>query len=162
MARSVLRVVDQAAGRYPDRCVLSGAETIRAVRLTALQWSGARWLLGVPGFATMLRVLPGRTHHAVALPVSVRVWRMWRWRNLAALSTMSAGATFAGIGLVTGVSGLVVFGLVVLVAAATYRTRAHRDYWVTCRYRPRDATIVVEPTHPRFDEQARDLYVRSL
>ena len=58
--------------------------------------------------------------------------------------------------------GLVVFGMSVLVVAGMYRTRAHHNYWVTCRFSPVDGTIVVEPTHRRFDEAARDLFVRSL
>jgi len=162
MARSALRVADQVAGRFPDRCVLSGAETIHAVRMTATQWAGPRWLLGVPGFARALGLLPRRRHHTVALPVSDRVWRMWRCRNLVGLTALTAGVTFSGIGLVTEVVGLVVFGVVVFTAAMAYRTRAHHNYWVTCRFRPAEATIVVEPTHARFDEAARDLFVRPL
>jgi hypothetical protein len=119
-------------------------------------------MLGVPGFALALRWFPGRASHAVALPVSVRVWKMWRSRNLAGLSVMTAGTTFAAIGLATEVTGLVVFGCLMLVAGTAYRTRAHHNYWVTCRFRPVDSTIVVEPTHPRFDEQARELFIRSM
>ena len=94
MARSVLRVADQVAGLFPDRCVLSGVETERAVRLTATQFGGPRWLLGVQGFATVVGCLPGHGRCPVALPVSVRVWKMWRIRNMVALSTLAAGATF--------------------------------------------------------------------
>jgi hypothetical protein len=162
MARSVLRVGDQVAGRFPDRCVLSGIETARAVRLQATEWGGPRWMLGVPGFATVVGLVPGHKRHGVALPVSDRVWRTWQYRNLVALSALMAGVTFAGIGLVTDVGGLVAFGLFVLVAAVAYRTRAHRNFWVTCRFDPAAQTILVEPTHRGFDEAARDLFVRSL
>ena len=99
MARSVLRVADQLAGIYPERCVLSGVETSRAVRLTATQWGGRRWLLGVPGFALVAGRLPGHGHCPVALPVSERIWKMWRARDLAAMSTLAAAVTFVGIGL---------------------------------------------------------------
>ena len=159
---SVLRVADQAAGRLPDRCVLSGVDTQRAVRLGALQWGGPGWVLGVPGVSTVLRLSPWRAHQTVALPVSDRVWRMWRCRDLTATMVTTAGATFAGIGLVTSVVQLFVFGSVVVVAGAAYGTRAHRNYWVTCRYVPAKQTILIEPTHHRFDEQARDLFVRPL
>lgn len=162
MARSALRVADQVAGRFPDRCVLSGTETSDAVRLTATEYAGPTWLLGVPGVAMAVRFLPGHQHHTVALPVSIRVWRMWQRRNLVALSALAAGVTVAGIGLFAGVAGLVVLGAIVLVGAAAYRTRAQHNYWVTCRFHPADKTIVVEPTHRAFDEAARDLFVRSL
>ena len=75
---------------------------------------------------------------------------------------VAAGVTFSVIGLVTGVGELVVFGAVVAVATVAYRTRAHHNYWVSCRLHPAESTIVVEPTHRRFDEAARDLFVRSL
>jgi hypothetical protein len=142
--------------------VLSGTETSSAVRLTATEWAGPTWLLGVPGFATAVRFLPGHQHHAVALPVSIHIWRMWQRRNLVALSALAAGVTFAGVGLFARVAGLVVLGAFVLVGAVAYRTRAQHDFWVTCRFRPADGTIVVEPTHRAFDEAARDLFVRSL
>jgi hypothetical protein len=162
MARSVLRVADQLAGIYPDRCVLSGVETMRAVRLSATQWGGPRWLLGVPGFAVVVGRLPGRRRCPVALPVSERIWKMWRLRDLAAMSTLTAGATFLGIGVATGTAGLAVFGLLVAIAATAYRTRAHHNFWVTCTFSPERSTIIVEPTHQRFDDDARMLFTRTV
>jgi hypothetical protein len=162
MARSVLRVADQLAGIYPERCVLSGVETTRAVRLTATQWSGARWLLGVPGFAFVAGRLRRSGHCPVALPVSERIWKMWRIRDLAAMSALTAGATFTGIGVVTGAIGLAVFGILVAIASIAYRTRAHRNFWVTCVFRPEASTVLVEPTHQRFDEDARMLFTRTV
>ena len=162
MARSVLRVADQLAGIYPERCVLSGVETRRAVRLTATQWGGRRWLLGVPGFAPVAGRMPGHGRCPVALPVSERIWKMWRARDLAAMSTLTAGATFFGIGLATGATGLAVFGLLVAIAAVAYRTRSHHDFWVTCTLRPENSTILVEPTHQRFDDEARKLFTRTV
>ena len=162
MARSVLRVADQVAGVFPDRCVLSGVETTRAVRLTATQFGGPRWLLGVLGFARAVGWLPGHERCEVALPVSVRVWKMWRVRNLGALSTLSAGVTFVAIGGATGAVALGVFGAVISIVAVAYHARANHDYWVTCSLHPSSATIVVEPTHPRFDDAARDLFTRTL
>ena len=162
MARSVLRVADQVCGVFPDRCVLSGVDTERAVRLTATHFSGPQWLLGVPGFATVVGCLPGHDRCPVALPVSVRVWKMWRFRNVAALSTLAAGITCSAIGAATGAVALAVFGVVVVIGAVAYRARANHNYWVTCSLHPSTATIVVEPTHPRFDEAARDLFIRTL
>jgi hypothetical protein len=162
MGVSVLRVADQLAGRLPDCCVLSGADTQRAVKLSAPEWRWPRWVLGVPGVMAVLRLSPWRAHQAVALPISDRVWRMWRCRDLAATTVIAAGATLAGIGLATAVTQLFVFGAVMIVTGAVYRTRAHRNYWVTCRYLPGEQTILVAPTHHRFDEQARELFVRPL
>jgi len=160
MARSVLRVADQLAGVYPECCVLSGVETNRAVRVTAASWGGPRWLLGVPGLAVVAGRLPRHQHCQVALPISERVWKMWRFRDVAAMAALAAGATFVGIGIATGTAGLAGFGALVAIAALVYRTRAHHDYWVTCTLRPEDSTIVVDPTHRRFDEAARALFVR--
>lgn len=162
MARSVLRVADQVAGIYPERCVLSGLETTRAVRLTATRWGGPRWLLGVPGFAFVAGRVPGRGRCSVALPVSERIWKMWRMRDVAAMSTLTAGATFFGIGVATGATGLAVFGLMVAIGAIAYRTRAHHNFWVTCTLRPENSTIIVEPTNARFDQDARMLFTRTV
>jgi hypothetical protein len=162
VARSVLRVADQVAGIFPDRCVLSGVETQRAVRLTATQFGGPRWLLGLPGLATVVGRLPGHDRCPVALPVSVRVWKIWRFRSVAASSTLAAGTTFGVIGAATGAVALAVFGVVVVIGAFAYRARANHNYWVTCSLHPSTATIVVEPTHPRFDDAARVLFTRTL
>jgi TctA family transporter len=155
-------VADQVAGVFPDRCVLSGIDTEQAVRLTATEFGGPRWLLGVPAFATVVGWLPGHQRCPVAVPVSLRVWKVWHARDVAALSTLAAGGTFVVIGGVTGAVGLAVFGLMVVIGAIAYRARAHRNYWFTCRLHPLDATIVIEPTHPSFDAAARDLFMRTL
>jgi hypothetical protein len=142
--------------------VLSGVHTTRAVRLTATQFGGHRWLLGVLGVARVVGLLPGHEHCTVALPVSVRVWKMWRVRNVIALSTLSVGLTCAAIGAATGVVGLALFGAVLSVVAVTYHARTNHNYWVTCTLQPSSATIVIEPTHPHFDDAARNLFTRTL
>ncbi len=162
MARSVLRVADQVAGIFPECCVLSGVVTTRAVGLTATQWGGPRWLLGVPAFAMVARRMPRHGHCAVALPITARVWKMWRFRDGAAMSALAAGVTLCAIGVATGTAALAAFGLFIVVAAVAYRTRAHRNFWVTCILHTENSTIVVEPTHPRFDEAARALFIRTL
>lgn len=105
--------------------------------------------------------LPGHERCTVALPVSVRVWKMWRTRNAVGLSMLSAGVTFVAIGGATGTVALGLFGLVMSILAVTYHARANHNYWVTCSLHPSSATIVVEPTHPRFDDAARDLFTRT-
>lgn len=162
MARSVLRVADQAAERFPDLCVLSGEATSHAARLTATQWDGPRWLLGVPGFAPVVGRLPGHERCPVALPLSVRVWRMWQRRNVAGLTIMVFGLVVAVAGAAQGSAQTVALGVLTGAAGAAYRARAVHNYWVTCRFRPSTNTIIVEPTHPRFDAAARELYVRSI
>ena len=142
--------------------MLSGVETTRAVKSTATSWRGPKWLLAVPGFATIAGRLPRHHRCVVALPISERVWKMWRSRDVASLAALSAGATFGGIGIGTGTAGLAVFGGLIMIAAIGYRARAHHNYWFTCTLNPGDSTIVVEPAHQRFDAAARELFVRTL
>ncbi len=158
MARSVLRVADQLAGIYPDCCVLSGAQTAGAVRVTATSWGGPRWLLGLPGFALVAGNLPRHEHLTIALPVSDRVWKMWRFRDVASSAILAAGIVVFGIGVVTATAGLGGFGLLIGVGAVAYRARAHHNYWFTCIVQPATSTIVVEPSHQRFDEQERAVH----
>ena len=80
-------------------------------------------------------------------------WRCRRWRRESRSSA---------IGAATGAVALAVFGVVVVIGAVAYRTRANHNYWVTCSFHPSTSTIVIEPTHPRFDSAARDLFVRTL
>jgi hypothetical protein len=162
LATSVLRIADQQAGRFPDVCVLSGVATGNAVRVRAIEWSGPSWILGVPGVATILRLWPGRSSMTVALPVTASVWRMWTHRYTVAMALTMFGLGFVVIGAVRAVGVLVVFGVVVVVSACAYRTRAAVDYWVTCRLDTGRACVTVQPTHRLFDEQARALFIRSI
>ncbi len=162
MARSVLRVADQVAERFPDVCVLSGEATSGAVRLTATQWEGRRWLLGIPGFAAVVGRLPGHQRCRVALPLSARVWKMWQSRNVAGLTITVFGLILVAAGTAQQSGPTIVVGCLAVAAGAAYRARAVHNYWVTCRLRPSTHTIIVEPTHPTFDAAARDLYVRSI
>jgi hypothetical protein len=160
--RSVLRVADQEAGRWPDVCVLSGEATTNAVRVTATQWEGRRWLLTVPGFALVVRWLPGHAHRKIALPVSAWVWRQWSRRNVAAAAVVTFGLGLAAGGVIRTLPVLIVLGALLVVAGAVLRSRAMHEYWVTCRLRPATGIVVVEPTHPVFDAAARELFARSL
>jgi hypothetical protein len=162
MARSVVRLADQDAGRWPNVCVLSGEPTEHAARVTATQWEGRRWLLTVPGFPAVVGRLPGRACRRIALPVSAWVWRQWSRRNLAATAVVAAGLGLAAAGVLRPAIGLVVLGALLVAVGTVARARAAHHYWVTCRLRPATATVVVEPTHPAFDAQARALFARSL
>lgn len=162
MARSVLRLDDQNAGRFPDRCVLSGVSTKRAVRCTAVRWSGPRWLLGVPGAVPLVGAIPGRSQTTVVLPVSEKVWSSWNHRNVAALLVAVFGLGLLVASAIRRTGGLVGVGLVVLIAAVAYRARAHHNFWTTCRVNDTGDAVIVEPTHPEFDHQAQQLFERSL
>ena len=161
MARSVLLMDDQRVGRFPDRCVLSGVRTEGAVRVTAVTWSSPRWVLGVPGAVPILALRGPRHRLRVALPVSRGVWRRWQRRNLAALCAIAFGSGFIASGPFRG-NDLVGLGILILLAGVAYRTRAARNYWVTCRLDPGRRIITVEPTHSDFDRAARELFERSL
>jgi hypothetical protein len=142
--------------------VLSGEPTEHAARVTATQWEGRRWLLVIPVFAAVIGLLPSHARRRIALPVSAWVWRQWSRRSLAATAVTAAGLGVAAAGLLRPAIGLVVLGALLVVAGAAARARAAHNYWVTCRLRPARATVVVEPTHPAFDAEARALFARSL
>ena len=162
MARSVLRVSDQRAERFPDVCVLSGERTEHAVRLTAVTWPGPKWVLGIPGFVPVLGVLPRHDRTTVALPVSPRVWRMWQWRNAIGVTGVVTGVLWfiAGAFLASGVAAAI--GAIVALTAGAYRTRSVVNYWTTCRLNTTTGTIIVEPTHRTFDEAAKRLFISSI
>ena len=160
--RSVLRVSDQEAGRFPDVCVLSGIPTDRATRSVATTWSGPRWMLGMPGFGFMAGVLPGHRRYTVALPVSGAVWGVWQRRNTGASAAMVFGLVLVAAGIIGSASAVVALGVLVAPLAFAYRTRAHRNFWVTCRLGDEGTTIIVEPTHSAFDAQARRIFVSSI
>lgn len=162
MARSVLRLADQDAGRFPDRCVLSGVATEHAVRGSAVRWKGPRWLLGVPGAVPLLGVLPGRARTTISLPVSTKVWSTWNRRNVAALLMVVFGLGLIVAGAVRQTGILLGVGLVVFAAAGAYRARAHHNFWTSYRLNDTGDAVIVEPTHPDFDRQARQLFERSL
>ncbi len=162
MTTSVLRIADQQAGRFPDVCVLSGIPTTNAVRVHAVEWRGRSWILGIPGVLSVLKLWPGRSSATVALPISATVWRMWSRRNTVAMALMMSGLGFVVVGAVRSRGAIVVIGVVVVVLAFAYRTRAAVNYWVTCRLDPSRGCVTVQPTHRSFDEQARALFIRSL
>ncbi|WP_148288493.1 hypothetical protein [Ilumatobacter nonamiensis] len=162
MARSVLRLADQHAGRFPDRCVLSGVRTDRAVRCAAVRWGGRRWLLGVPAATWIVGHRPGGQRELVSLPVTETVWSTWSRRNLSTLLLMVFGAGLIAGGVVIDDGGLLSTGMAIVALAAAYRARAHHNYWTTCTLDPGAGLVIVDPAHPDFDRQARELFTRSI
>ena len=73
-----------------------------------------------------------------------------------------AGAILTVAGAVSATVGLVVLGVLIIAAGAGYLTIVAHRFWVVCRFRPTDETIIVEPTHPKFDAAARSLYLKAL
>lgn len=139
MARSVLRLADQRAERFPDRCVL----------------------LGVPGLVPLLGVLPGNQRVPVLLPVHERVWRSWNRRNITALLFLVFGLGLIAASIFRATGDLLGLGVVVSLSAVAYRTRAHHNYWTTCRLNKPGDAVIVEPTHREFDRQAQRIFRRS-
>lgn len=162
MARSVLRLADQHAGRFPDRCVLSGVHTDHAVRCTAVRWNGPHWPLGIPAATWIVGHRPGGQHEIVSLPVAAVVWTTWRRRNLLAMLFVVFGIGLVVGGTVRADGGLVGVGVAVTVLAAAYRARALHNFWTTCVLASGADLVIVEPTHPDFDRQAQELFARSL
>lgn len=161
MTRSVLLLDDQRAGRLPDRCVLSGTTTDGAVRVTAVTWSGPRWILGLPGAVGALWLRGGRHRARIAVPVSPRVWRTWRRRDRAATFAVAAGLAFVVGGIVND-AALIGLGVLIVGLAMAYRARAAHNYWFTTRLDRSRGHVTIEPTHPEFDRTARMLFDASL
>ncbi len=141
MARSVLRVADQRRDVFPDRCVLSGLETVGAMRMTAIAWGRARWLLFVPGFVALLAHVLRRPHATMSLPVSSEVWSRRRRRVV-----LSQGAAVFGGGLIMAGSVFrttppLAGGVMVCFVAIALWARANRNWWVTCVLRAESAEL---------------------
>ncbi len=153
---------DRRAGRLPQACVLSGVATQNAVRVRAFEWRGRRWLLCVPGLVPVICRLGRRPSVLLALPVSGEVWTRWRRRVLAGQAAVSFGVVLIAAAIVGRAAPPGALGALVLGLGLVLWARANRNWWVTCRYDPADHTIIVEPTHRNFDDEARALFVRSM
>ncbi len=162
MARSVLRLADQRRDVFPDRCVLSGATTTGAMRMTATVWGGRRWMLFVPGVVVVLAHVLRRSHVTVSLPATPDVWARWRRRVVLAQGTAAFGGVFTAIGSAVGAAALLAAGVPVFVGAIALWARANRNWWITCVLDPPRAVVVVEPTHLEFDRAAREIFLSSI
>ena len=130
--------------------------------MSAPQWEGRRWLLAIPGFGLLIGALPGRRRCSVALPVSATAWKRWSRRQVAGVAAVTLGAMIMIAATVSRTLPLVVLGALVATAGAGYLTLVAHRFWVVCRFRPAEGTVIVEPTHPKFDAAARALFLRSL
>jgi hypothetical protein len=116
----------------------------------------------VPGLMTTLGILGRRPNFAVALPVSTEVWRRWRRRAIAGQAAVTFGLVLTVFSVIGRQLPPGVLGGLVLIGGISLWARAHQNWWVTCRYDPTAATVVVEPAHSRFDDQARLLFTRTI
>ena len=159
----MLRVADQRAGIAPDRCVVDGVPTERAVRSTAVQVEAAHlwWCALGPLLVPAARVA-GRRTEPVVLPLSHGAWRRLRRALGTAVVTGGVGLGTIVAGVVEGVPLLTACGVLVVVAAWLLRARALRRRWVGLELSADGERIVVTGAHPGFDASARDLFVRSL
>lgn len=162
MARSVLRLADQRRDIFPDRCVLSGVQTVGAMRTTAVAWTGRRFVLFVPGVVALLAGVLRRPHVTVSIPVSSDVWTRWRRRVVLSQVAMAFGSVLVATGLVTGAAAPLVGGVVSLSSALALWARSNRNWWITCVLDPQRTAVIVEPTHSEFDRAAREIFVRSI
>ena len=119
-------------------------------------------MLGLPAFGLLVGLLPGHRRCRLALPATAAVWGIWQRRNIAATSAMVFGLVLIGAGIIGSASAVASLGAFIAPVGYVYRTRAHRNFWVTCRLGDAGSTIIVEPTHAAFDAQARRLFVSSI
>lgn len=160
---SVLLVSDQNSGKFPDRCVLTGEKTKTAVHVWALETTKAQWLIGFLGYLGVVACkVAGRRVARIAVPITERPWGIWKRRANLSIAATAAGTGLALAGLLRASIGLAIFGLVIVAAARLLRLRAHQNYWISTELRPQAGHILVGPTHPDFDRQARMLFEQRL
>ena len=163
MATSVLRIVDQQEGRFPDRCVVTGTASDGAVEVWALEsrrvdvWMA---LLG-PASVPVMRLRHRQTMR-VALPITAERWGIWKRRAGIALVMCCAGFGLVVSGSISGRAGAVSFGVILVVAGMVLRVRSFLFFWVSCELRPKQGDIVVRRTHSGFDAAAKAMYIASV
>lgn len=161
--KSVLLVADQKAGRFPDRCVLTGEPTESAVRIWAIDSTKCQWLIGLLGpLGVVVARISGRRFTRIALPISSRPWGIWNRRSNLYAATTAAGLGLVAAGLLRPSTAIVVFGVVVIAASRALRMRALQNFWLRAELKPDQAQLLVEPTHANFDREARKLFKRSI
>lgn len=161
MADAVLLAADLDAGRFPDRCVITGETTETATHVWAVESKRADLIVGLVGVAGVRALqLLGREVRRVPLPVVQPRWRAWRWRAgaCAALTWFGIGALV--MSLRNADAYLAVIAAVIVVASLLMRVRAMRAFWVTLELRPAPGHVVVRRAHPAFDGVARALFLR--
>lgn len=152
--RAVLLLSDQRRNALPSVCVKSGEQTDAALRVRAVESRRAELytiLIGQAATVAILGLLLRRRVEVVSLPVSEHSWRLWRSRLTVSVLLSAVGAALALVGLLRGITGMLVLGLVILGAGWLNRVsrleqRVGRSR-AACRPR-------------RGDRQPRPLHVR--
>lgn len=150
--RSVLTNADQDDGRFPDRCVLTGRATNRAIRLRAVPAPVPEALADILGALA-------RSGRRVSLPLDEDALNRYRRRQWLPLGLAGAALGLIGFGVATGSFSWV--GLVLVAVATVLQARNRRRHWVQVRAGA-DGDLIVLRAHDAFDRQARRLYSSAL
>jgi hypothetical protein len=162
--RAVLLVSDQQRDVLPTVCVKTGEKTEGAIRIQAVQSERAELFAIVIGQAATVGLfrLMRRPVATVAVTVSVASWRLWRSRLTVAVALCAVGAALALVGLLRGITGMVVVGGIVLAAGWLNRVRAWHNAWVGAQFRSARGEFVVSRVHSTFDVEAKAMYSRAM
>lgn len=162
--RAVLLLSDQQRNVLPSVCVKSGEPTNAAIRVRVVASTHAELFataIGQAATVALFRVLRRRVE-TVSVPVSEGSWRLWRSRLTVAVLLSTIGSALALVGLLRGITGMVVIGLLVLSAGWLNRVRAWNNAWISVELRPARGELVVSRVHSTFDVEAKAMYSRAM
>ena len=162
--RAVLLISDQQRNVLPSVCVKSGEPTNAAMRVHAVDSRHVELFataIGQVATVALLRVLRRRVE-MVALPVSERAWRLWRSRLTVSVSLSAVGSGLVLVGVVRGITGMLVLGVLILAGGWLNRVRAWNNAWVGVELRAARGEIVVYRVHSTFDIEAKAMYSRAM
>ena len=162
--RAVLSSTDQKRNVLPSVCVKSGVSTDGAIVIRAVDSEHAEaFTVGIGQAATVaLFRLLRRPTATVAVTVSIASWRLWKSRLTVAVVVSTIGFGLALVGLLRGITGIVVVGSIMLALGWLNRVRAWHNAWVGVRYRGAKGEFVVSRVHSAFDAEAKALYTESV
>jgi len=156
---------DQRRNALPSVCVKSGEQTDAALRVRAVESRRAELytiLIGQAATVAILGLLLRRRVEVVSLPVSEHSWRLWRSRLTVSVLLSAVGAALALVGLLRGITGMLVLGLVILGAGWLNRVRAWNNAWVGLELRAARGEVIVSRVHSTFDVEAKAMYSRAM
>jgi len=160
----VLLISDQQRNVLPSVCVKSGEPTDAAIRVRAVDSPHAELFTAAIGQAAtvaLLRVLRRRVE-TVSLPVSEASWRLWRGRLAVSVLLSAIGSALALVGLLRGITGMLVVGVLILGGGWLNRVRAWNNAWVGVELRAARGEVVVSRVHSTFDVEAKVMYSRAM
>jgi len=163
--RAVLLLSDQRRNALPSVCVKSGEQTDAALRVRAVESRRAELytiLIGQAATVAIVGLLLRRRVEVVSLPVSEHSWRLWRSRLTVSVLLSAVGAALALVGLLRGITGMLVLGLVILGAGWLNRVRAWNNAWVGLELRAARGEVIVSRVHSTFDVEAKAMYSRAM